>query len=157
MNKFILVRVAGCFFLVGATVCYADKWDKNDLKDRSVETTYYDADSIKVQGTRISCTVKFILTKDGAKSATQNLLKFPTCKQSIDKKGDVAQYQQDLEIEEGKASIIESRYYNKANEMLCTDKDLGKRVKSWTKIPRHSRMGKIYYDLVTKYKIVVPK
>jgi hypothetical protein len=158
MNKFILAGVVGCVLLVGPIVCYAEKWDKNDFKDKSVESAYYDKDGIKVQGNTISFTEKYVLTKDGAKYATQTLSKYPACKQSIGKKGDVAQYQHDYQIEAGKAKISAARFYNKDNEMLCTDKDVGKEVnKSWMKIGRHSQMENIYYDLVTKYKINVPK
>lgn len=159
MNKFILAGFVECFFLVGVTVCHAAKWDKNDFKDKSVEGAYYKSDSIKVQGKTINLTEKYILTTNGAKHATQSISKYPACKQSIDKKGDAAYYQHDYQIEDGKGRITGIRFYNKNNEMLCTDKDMGKNVvnKPWIKIGRHSRMENIYYDLVTKYKIVVPK
>lgn len=157
MNKFILAGVAGCFLLVGPIVCLSATWDKNDIKDKSVESSYYDKDSIKVQGKTISLTEKFILTSAGEKIATQVLSKYQACKHGIDKKGDVAQYQRDYQIEDGKYRIMAIRYYNKADEMLCTDKDVGKDVyKSWVKIDRRSQMETVNYDLVTKYKVVVP-
>ncbi|MDR3581343.1 MAG: hypothetical protein P4L44_15390 [Oryzomonas sp.] len=159
MIKFVLAGFVGCFFLVGGTVCQAAKWDKNDFKDKSVEMAFYKADSIKVQGKIINLTEKYILTRDGAKRAMQSLSKYPACKQSIDKKGGAAHYQHDYQIEDGKARIAAIRFYNKDNEMLCTDKDMGKNAvdRSWKKIGRHSQMENIYYDLVTRYKIVVPK
>jgi hypothetical protein len=158
MNKCILAGVVGCLLLVGPIVCHAEKWDKNNYKDRSVEAAYYDTDSIKVHGKAINFTVKCILRSDDAKKTTLNLSKYPTCKQSIDKMGDVAQYQQDYQIEDGKARLIAVRYYTKSDKVLCTDKDMGKEVnKSWVKITRNSPMQDIYYDLVTKYKVVVPK
>ena len=86
------------------------------------------------------------------------LSKSPACKKIIENKGDAAQFQYDYQIEDGKARIIASRYYNKANKLLCSDKDVGKDInKSWMKIGRMSQMEKIHYDLVTRYKVVVPK
>ncbi|MDR3579945.1 MAG: hypothetical protein P4L44_08295 [Oryzomonas sp.] len=155
MNKFILAGVVGCFLLIGPIVCYADTWDKSDFKDESVESAFFDKNSIKALGKTISWTEKFILTKDGAKSVTQKLSNFQACKQSINKNGDVAQYQQDFEVKGVKASIIEARYYNKDNEMLCTDKDEGKKEITWSRILKHPRLQKIYYELLTKYKNIL--
>jgi len=156
MNNFLLAGFAGCFLVVGATFGHAAKWDKNVFKDKYVEAAFYNADSIKVQGKAINLTEKYILTSYGAKYATQSLSKNHACKQGLDKKGQVAYYQHDYQIVAGKARITAIRFYNKDNEIVCTDKDLDVVNKSWIKIGRHSRMENIYYDLVTKYKIAAP-
>jgi len=158
MKIFVLAGVMGTVVLTGSIACQAEKWDKNDFTNKSIESGYYDAGSIKVKDKAISWTEKNILTDYGVINVKRGLAKYQACKQNIEKKGDPIQFQNDFQIENGKIKQIAKRYYNKANEILCTDKDAGKDFNSsWTKIQRNSQAEKEYYDLITKYKIIVPK
>lgn len=153
----ILSGVIGSVLLVGTLVCHAEKWDKNEYKDKTIESGYYDVDSIKVEGKAVGWTEKYILTSEGATFVTSQIMKHQACKQSIAKKGNVAQYQLDYQIEKGKFRGVAKRYYNKANELLCTDKDTGNEFNtSWNKIVRGSPIQQAHYDLVTKYKVKFP-
>jgi hypothetical protein len=157
MKKVIMSGVLGSVLLFGTLVCHAEKWDKNDYTDKTIESGYYDADSIKVQGNTVSWTEKYILTSDGIKFITSEISKHQVCKQNVSKKGDVTQYQLDYQIEKGKFRGVAKRYYNKASELLCTDKDTGKEFNtSWNKIVRGSPIQQAQYDLVTKYKVKFP-
>ena len=143
--------------LFGAVVCQAEKWDKNDYADEKIESGYYNADSIKVKGKVVSWTEKFILKSDAATTLTSELSKHQICKQNIEKMGNVTQYQLDYQIEKGKFRGVAKRYYNKANKLLCTNKDTGNEFKSvWSEILRGSPMQQAQYDLVTKYKVKFP-
>lgn len=69
-------------------------------------------------------------------------------------KGDATHHQIDFEIKEGKFRLVAKRNYNKDNELLCTDKDMGTELdKSWQDIVKGSPMYERYYILVTKYKL----
>ena len=150
----ILSGVMGAVLLFGTLVCHAEKWDKNKYVDKTVESAYYDADSIKVQGKTVSWTEKSVLTSGGATFVTGDIKKYEACKQNIEKKGNVTQYQVDYQIEKGKYRGVALRYYNKANEIVCTDKDMGNEFNtSWNKIVRGSPIQQSHYDLVTKYKV----
>ena len=150
----ILSGVMGSILLFGTLVCHAEKWDKNNYAGRTVESGFYDADSIKVQGKLVSWTEKYILTSDGIKSITTQLSKYQGCKRNIIAKGEVTQYQLDYQIENGKFRGAAKRYYNKANELLCTDKDaVNEFDPSWHKISRGSPIQEAQYDLVTKYNV----
>ncbi|MEI6704353.1 MAG: hypothetical protein WCL71_12595 [Deltaproteobacteria bacterium] len=149
-----LAGIVGFALLFGALVCHAEKWDKNDYGDVSIESSYYDVDSIKVQEKLVSWTEKYILTSAGSKFTTSEASKHPVCKQNITKKGAVTHYQLDYQIESKKFRGAAKRYYNKDNELLCTDKDTGTEFKtSWNKIVRGSPIQNAQYDLVTKYKV----
>jgi hypothetical protein len=158
MNRnVILSGIVGSVFLFGTLVCHAEKWDKNDYEDKTVASGYYDADSIKVVGKSVSWTEKYILTSDGVTVTTAKLSTHQVCKQSIAKKGEVTHFQLDYQIEKGKYRGVAKRYYNKANELLCTDKDTGNEFStSWNKIKRGSPIQQANYDLVTKYKVKFP-
>jgi hypothetical protein len=144
----------GSVLLFGTLVCHAEKWDKNDYVDKTIASGYYDADSIKVQGKAVSWTEKYILTSEGIKFTATQLSKHQMCKQNIAKNGEVTQSQMDYQIENRKYRGVAKRYYNKANELLCTDKDTGKEFNtSWNKILRGSSIQQAQYDLVTKYKV----
>jgi len=156
-NNTILSCVIGVVLLFGALVCHAEKWDKNDYGGASIVSGFYDADSIKVQCKVVSWTEKYLLTSDGSKFTTEQLSRHPLCKQNISKKGDVTHYQLDYDIENRKFRGVAKRYYNKANELLCTDKDTGKEFDtSWNKITRGSPIQQAQYDLVTRYKVKIP-
>jgi hypothetical protein len=153
----ILSGVIGSVLLFGPLASHAEKWDKNDYGDVSIESGFYDVDSIKVQGKVVSWTEKYILTSEGATFVKTQILKHPVCKQNIAKKGDVTHYQFDCQIEKGKFRGVAKRYYNKTNELLCTDKDtVNEFDTSWHKILRGSPMQQAQYDLVTKYKVKFP-
>jgi len=150
----IFPGVIGLVLIFGTLVCHAAKWDKNDYANSTIKSGYYDANSIKVNGKMVSWTEKYILTSAGATAITAELKKYPVCRENIAKKGTVTQYQLDYQIEKGKFRGAAKRYYNKANELLCTNKDTGNELKSdWNTILRASPMEQAQYDLVTKYKV----
>jgi len=150
----ILLGVIGSVLMFGPLVCHAEKWDKNEYGDVTISAGYYDVDSIKVKGKLVSWTEKYILTSDGSKFTTSEASKHPVCKQNITKKGAVTHYQLDYQIEDKKFRGAAKRYYNKDNEVLCTDKDTGTAFNtSWNKIVRGSPIQNAQYDLVTKYKV----
>lgn len=151
-----LAGIIGSLLLVGALDCHAANWVKNDVDvpNKNVESNFYDADSVKANAKTLSWTEKFDLTSFGKKSYTKHLTKYPACQQNILKKGDATHHQIDFEIKEGKFRLVAKRNYNKDNELLCTDKDMGTELdKSWQDIVKGSPMYERYYILVTKYKL----
>jgi len=122
-----------------------------------VSAGFYDADSIKVKGTVVGWTERYILTVEGVSFMNREISKHQVCKQNSAKEGKVAQYQLDYEIEKGKFRGVAKRYYNKAGNLICTDKDTGNEFKTaWNKIVRNSPIQQAQYDLVTKYKVKFP-
>ena len=148
-NNVILSGIIGAALLTGTLDCYAEKWDAMSFKGNWIESSFYDTDSIKVQGKRVSWTEKCIYDKEGTKNIANSLTKYPACKQKIEKSG-VAQLQVDCQIENNKFRVVGKRYYSKTGEILCTDKDMDKDdpIKSWSKISRHSSMENSYFDLM---------
>lgn len=160
MKKEVFIAgVLGFVVLMGSVDCHAEKWDKNDYHDNAIETGFYDSDSIKVDGKTVSWTEKYLLSKEGSVYNTNAISKHEACKKSVSKKGAVAQLQIDYQVESGKKYRgVAKRYYNNNNELLCTDKDTGSDFKtSWEKIRRGSPMQQALYDLVTRYKVNIPK
>jgi hypothetical protein len=154
----ILSGVVASVLLLGTLVSHAEKWDKNDYAGNGIESGYYDADSIKVKNKTVSWTEKYIFTSGSIDNVSKELSKFKACKQGIAKKGNVTQFQVDYEIENNKKYRgIAKRYYNKNNETICTDKDLGANDfdTTWHNLVRHSAMEQAYYDLVSRYKVVL--
>jgi len=153
----ILPGVIGFVLMFGTVVCHAAKWEKNNYVDATIESGYYDANSIKVKGKVVNWTEKYILTSDGSTFTTSEISKHQVCKENIEKKGNVTQYQLDYQIENGKFRGVAKRYYNKANELICTNKDTGNEFKTaWNKIVPRSPIQNAKYDLVTKYKVKFP-
>jgi hypothetical protein len=155
MRKSVLVStLVWTVMSFGAVVCQAEKWDKNSFADEKIEAGYYNADSIKTKGSTVSWTEKFILRNDAAAALTSEISKHQVCRQNIEKKGAVALYQMDFQVEKDKFRGVSKRYYNKANKLICSDKDTGEDIKAaWTPIQRRSPMQQAQYDLVTKYKV----
>jgi hypothetical protein len=154
----MLSAVIGSVLLLGTLECHAEKWDKNNVSDATVESGYYNTDSIKDNNGVVSWTEKYILTDGGASSLNTEISKHQKCKQSIAKNGKATQMQLDYQLEKKtlKYRLVAERYYNKANIVLCTSKDTGNDLKSdWSKILRGSPMQRAQYDLVTKYKIKI--
>ena len=150
----ILSGVIGSVLIFSTLVCHAARWHKNDYVDAAVQTGYYDAKSIKVRGKLVSWTEKYILTSEGATFLTTQISKHEVCKQNVEKKGSVTQYQLDYQIEKGKFRGVAKRYYNKDDQLLCTSKDTGSDFKSeWRTIERGSPIQQAQYDLLTKYKV----
>jgi hypothetical protein len=153
------VFLAGVFcsvLLVGTVESHAANWVKNrvDIPNKNLDSNYYDADSIKVKGKTLSWTEKFVLTSFGAKSYTKHLSQYPACRKNIEKKGDVAYHQIDFQIEKGNYRLVAKRNYNKNNELVCTDKDMGTELdNSWHDIAYGSPMYERHYLLVTKYNL----
>ena len=154
-NVFI-TGVLGFYLLTGSTDGHAADWVKNnvDVPNQNVDANYYDADSVKAQDKTLSWTEKFVLTSFGEKSYTKHLSQYPECRKNIEKKGNVTYHQIDLEIKEGKFRLVAKRNYNKADEVLCTDKDMGTEFdKSWYNIDYGSPMYYRHYIFVTKFKL----
>jgi hypothetical protein len=151
----VLSGVIGLVLIFGNLVCYAEKWDKNEYSDSKIESGYYGANSIKVKGKLVSWTEKYNYTSEGATYTNTELSKHPACKAGIAKNGKVTQYQLDYEIDNGKKFRgVAKRYYNKAGQLVCTNKDTGNEFKSdWNVITRGSPMQQAQYDLLTKYKV----
>jgi hypothetical protein len=153
-KRVVLSGVVGTCLLFLAVVCQAERWDKNDYVDASIKVGYYDAQSIKVRNKAVSWTEKYILTSTGVTALNAKLSQHEACKQNIAKNGEVTQYQMDYQIEKGKYRGVAARYYNKANKLICTNKDTGNDLDlSWKTIERATPMQQAQYDLVTKYKI----
>lgn len=156
--KLILSGITAAVLICGTTVCHARKWDKNDVADATVESGYYDTESIKVKGGIVSWTEKYILTSKGASEVNGELSKFAVCKQNIEKNGNVTHLQLDYQLEKKSLKFrgMDKRYYNKDNKLICSDKDAGGTFKSdWNKVLRGTPMQRAQYDLVTKYKIKI--
>ena len=153
----VLLGVLGSVLMFGSVVCYAAetaKWDKNDYKDTQVASGYYDAKSIKTEGEIVSWTEKYIMTEEGITFFNDKLSKHDVCKKSMESNGKVTQFQLDYQIKKKMYRGVAKRYYNKANKLVCTDKDTGNDFKSeWTKIIPRSPMMTAKYDLVSKYKV----
>lgn len=156
MKKNVLAGVLGSALLMVSINCQAANWIKNevDVPNQNVAANYYDGDSVKVVSKALNWTEKFSLTDFGAKNYTKHLMQYPACKKSIEKKGDVTQHQLDFQIKGGKYRLVAKRNYNKNNELVCTDKDMGKELDTkWKEIKYKSPMYDRYYILATKYKI----
>lgn len=153
------VFIAGVFsfvLLAGSLDCHAENWVKNnvDIPNQNVESNFYDSDSVKVNDKTLSWTEKFIMTDFGAKNYTKHLLQYPACQQNMSKKGGVTHHQIDFEIKGGKFRLIAKRNYNKANELLCTDKDMGTEFDtSWKDVLYGSPMYERHYIFATKYNL----
>jgi hypothetical protein len=156
MKKNLLAGILGSALLFGALDCHAANWVKNevDIPNKNVEANFYDGDSVKAHAKTLSWTEKYVMTSFGTTNYTKHLSQYPVCKQNISTKGDVTQHQLDFEIKGGKFRLVAKRNYNKKNELVCTDKDMGTELdKSWKDIPYKSPMYDRYYILVTKYKL----
>jgi len=157
MKKNVFLAGVFCAVLVAGTFdCHAAKWVKNhvDIPNKNVESNYYDAASIKVQGKTLSWTEKFVLTSFGEKTYTKHLSRYPACEKNIQKKGAVTHHQIDMEIKEGKYRLVAKRNYGKNDELICTDKDMGTEFdRSWQDIAYGSPMYERHYILTTKYKL----
>ncbi|HZV81863.1 MAG TPA: hypothetical protein VFF53_06805 [Geobacteraceae bacterium] len=157
MKKSVAIAVTlGMIVLSGVVMCHAADWVKNDvdIPNKNVKENYYDAKSVKVRNKTLSWTEKTILTDFGVTYYSRHLSKFPACKEGMASKGEVTHHQIDFEIKKGKFRTIAKRNYNKANELLCTDKDMGKDLDtSWREIPYQSPIYFREYELVTKYKL----
>lgn len=82
---------------------------------------------------------------------SEEISKYEVCKKNISEDGFVTHSQTDYQIKKGNVRSVAKRYYNKANKMLCTDRDMGNDFSSsWLKIERFSPMEQARYDLVNK-------
>lgn len=152
----VAAGMLGFALLLGAVDGHAEKWIKNnvDVPNQNLESNHYDSESVKVRGKTICWTEKFILTSLGEKSYSKHLKQYPACLKNIEKKGNVAYHKIDFEIKDGKFRTVAKRNFNNANELLCTDKDMGSEFdKKWHEIEYKSPMYDRYYILVTKYKL----
>ncbi|MBT0653839.1 hypothetical protein [Geomobilimonas luticola] len=156
MKRNVVAGMLGFVLLVGAVDGHAEKWVKNnvDVPNQNLEANYYDSQSVKVRGKTISWTEKFVLTDFGEKAYSKHLMQYPACSASIEKKGTVAYHKIDFEIKDGKFRTVAKRNYNKNNELICTDKEMGTEFdKNWYEIVYKSPMYERHYILVTKYKL----
>lgn len=148
--------IFGPILLFGATSGYAANWVKNDvdIPNKNVAVNYYNADSVKLRAKTLSWTEKFVLTSFGTTAYTKHLSQYAACKSNISTKGEVTQHQIDFEIKNNQFRLVAKRNYNKANHLVCTDKDMGTELdRSWHDVEFKSPMYERYYMLSTKYKI----
>lgn len=157
MKRNVLLAGGFCFFMVMASIsCHAGNWVKNnvDVPNKNLESNYYDADSVKVRNKTLVWTEKFVLTGFGSQRYSKHLMQYPACRQNMSKKGEITQHQIDFEIKGGKFRTVAKRNYNKKNELVCTDKDMGNELdKKWYEIVYRSPMYERHYILTTKFKI----
>jgi hypothetical protein len=157
MKKNVVSAVTlSMILLVGTLVCHAADWIKNntDIPNKNVEANFYDSKSVKVHHKTLSWTEKTVLTSFGSKYYTKHLSQYPACQKNIASMGEVAYHQIDLEIKKGNYRTVAKRNYNKANELVCTDKDTGNEFdKAWKDIPYQSPIYFREYELVTKYNL----
>ena len=157
MNKnLFFAGVLGAVLLMGTIDGRAETWVKNavDIPNKSVESNYYDSDSVKLIHKTLNWTEKFNLTAFGIKNYSKHLSEFHGCQQNILKKGEVTHHQIDLQIKKGKYRQVAKRNYNKSNELICTDKEMGTEFdKSWHDIEYGSPMYERHYLLTTKFKL----
>lgn len=156
MKRNVVAGMLGFVLLVGAVDGHAEKWVKNnvDVPNQNLEANYYDSQSVKVRGKTISWTEKFVLTDFGEKAYSKHLMQYPACSANIEKKGAVTYHKIDFEIKDGKFRTVAKRNYNKNNELICTDKEMGTEFdKNWYEIVYKSPMYERHYILVTKYKL----
>ncbi len=157
MEKKVLLAGFFCSGLLAVALnCQAANWVKNDfdVPNKNVASNYFNADSIKVNDKKVFWTEKFILTELGERSYTKHLSQYPACRANIEKKGNVTYHQIDFEIKEGKFRLVAKRNYNKNDEVVCTDKDMGNEFdKSWNNIAYGSPMYERHYMFATKYKL----
>jgi hypothetical protein len=146
--------VMGAVLLLGTLDSNAENWVQNLTKKGAMEASYHDADSVKVVDRALNWTEKTVIASDRIKPYNQNLSKYEACKQNIAKKGEVTHHLVDYQIQNGKFRRLAKRNYNKDNELICTDNDMGKDYdKLWHIIGRKSSIENTYFQLVTKYKI----
>ncbi|MDD2853503.1 MAG: hypothetical protein PHY09_16575 [Desulfuromonadaceae bacterium] len=148
--------VFGLVLLAGAFEGHAEEWVKMefDIPNQNLEANYYDTKSVKGHNKTISWTEKYALTSFGEKKYSKHLSQYPACRKSIEKDGNVTYHKMDFEIKEGKFRVVARRNYNKANGLVCTDKDMGKELdKSWKEIAPKSPMMEREYLFVSKYKL----
>jgi hypothetical protein len=156
MRKVFVPVLLSAVLLFGAVVGHAADWIKNDVDvpNKNMAANYYDSKSVKVRNRTLNWTEKIVLTDFGAKYYTKHLLEFPACKKSIESKGEVTHHEVDLQIRQGKFRTVGKRNFNKNNELMCTDKDMGNEMdKTWHEIQYQSPMYFREYELVTKYKL----
>lgn len=157
MKKGICITVIlSAVLLSGALACHAANWVKNDadIPNKNMEANFYDSKSVKVHHKTLSWTEKTVLTSFGSQYYTKHLSQYPACQKGITAKGDVTHHQIDLEIKKGKFRTVAKRNYNKDNELVCTDKDMGTEFDTtWKEIPYQSPIYFREYELVTKYKL----
>ncbi|GAM08027.1 hypothetical protein OR1_00297 [Geobacter sp. OR-1] len=154
-NVFVAATLS-IVLLSGALACDAAQWVKNntDIPNKNVEANYYDGKSVKVRKGILSWTEKTILTDFGSKYYTKHLSSYPACQKNIEKMGAVTHHQIDLEIRKGKFRTVAKRNYNNADQLVCTDKDMGTELnKSWQEILYQSPIYFREYELVTKYNL----
>ena len=156
-SNLLMAGMVGMALLVGTADGFAAaNWVVNDADkpNKNVERNYYDAQSVKVRKKTLSWTEKTVLTDFGVKYYARHLTQYPVCQKNMAEKGEVAYHQIDLQIRNGKFRTIAKRNYNKADELLCTDKDMGNEFdKSWQDIVYGSPIYERHYLFVTKYKL----
>ena len=155
MGQFVLLAgILASSLLFGAVDGHAENWVQNHNEKKTIEANYHDADSVKVADRTLSWTEKTVIAGDRIKPYNQNLSKYEACKQNIAKKGEVTHHKIDYQIKNGQFRRLAKRNYNKANELVCTDEDMGKDYdKTWHRIGRRSPMEDTYSHLVTRYNL----
>lgn len=156
MKKLFLAGVLGAVLLMVTVDGRAESWVKidYDIPNKNLESNYYNSDSVKLIHGTLNWTEKFDLTAFGIKNYNKHLAQYPVCEKNILKKGEVTHHQIDLQIKKGKFRQVAKRNYNKSNQLVCTDKDMGAEFdKSWHEIEYKSPMYERHYLFATKYKL----
>lgn len=157
MERNTLISVVLCFIMIMITFeAHAEEWVKMDfdIPNQNLEANFYDSDSVKGHNKTLSWTEKYVLTSFGEKNYTKHLSQYPECRKNIKQLGNVTYHKMDFEIKEGKFRLVAKRNFNKANQMVCTDKEMGTEFdKSWKEVEPKSPMSERYYIFVSKYKL----
>jgi hypothetical protein len=150
----VAAGIAGVLALSASLEARAENWIQNFNDKKGIEATYHDADSVKVVDKTLRWTEKTVIAADRIKPYNKHLSTYQACRDAIAKKGEATQHQIDYEIKGGQFRRLAKRNYNKANELICTDADMGNDYdKSWHRIARRSPMEETYFHLVTRYKL----
>lgn len=154
-----LLAIGGFMAFISITTGtgHAEKWVKNRVTSSTIKivtASYHDADSVKVKDKTLSWTEKTELNDEGARIYSEDLRKHAGCKTNMETMGNVTQHQIDYQINDGKFRRIAKRNYNKKNELVCTDKEMGSDfVTGWLPVERPSAIEQTYYDLYVRYNL----
>ena len=150
-----LAGVLGIVMMAGTVDSHAEKWVKNKTEpSKNIEAVFYDADSVKACDKKVCWTEKYVLTGNGSKDNTDGLLKYEACKKRITTKGQVAYVLMDFEMASAQYRTVAARNYNKANELICSDTEMGiEQDKSWINIIYGSPMFEMFYKFVTEFNM----
>jgi len=156
MRKHVMVAgIVGSMLVLSAALSQAASWVQTSSKsNKVVETVYYDETSVKAQGKTVSWTEKYLFTPGSSQFNTKHLAQYPVCKKGIEKKGEVTHAEMDFEMKGDKYRCTAIRNFNKKNELICTNKDMGEEVDTnWQDLLRNTAKYDMYYLFVSKHNL----